>query len=505
MILRDPFVRRHLLVCLAITVITAIGSSAYFHIDEHFQILEPVFFKLGKTPAWTLPFELKVEMRPWLQPGVYFVIAKVLEPLGVTSEIALATVFRLVTGVMSVAALAAFIETALPWFEGPARKVFVRLATMLGFLPYLFVRTSSETASMIAFTLAFAVALRGARRAERWSIVLSNRGAVVTGLLLGVAFEARYQTAFLAFGLLAWLAIVGRAPLGRLARVVVGGLLAVGACVLVDRWGYGAVRFPAVTYFHTNVVEGVAEMFGSDPPFAYLWMLPANVFFPVVVGVIVLVVVSFVRDIRHPVTWSILPFVLVHNLLSHKEERFLFPIAILTTASMTIAIDPAGRPLGIARWLWARRDGIAMKVLAGWSLAMMTLLAVWPLGWHHHVRFTQHVRKTIGDELHAHALLDYDLGLPAYHPRVYHIEKVSPQDLGRRIEAGTALRWLVVDDPRLHTGVEPVDRSTLVWSEVPFEGTPAAEPILRATAAYNGVAKPPLRKITYRALYRLGP
>lgn len=505
MILRDPFVRRHLFVCLAITLLTAVGSSAYFHIDEHFQILEPVFFKLGKTEAWTLPFELKVEMRPWLQPGFYFVIAKAVAPLGVTSEIALATVFRLVTGVMSVAALAAFVETALPWFEGPARRVFVRFATMLGFLPYLFVRTSSETASMIAFTFAFAVALRGARKADRWTVAISNRAAIVAGLLLGVAFEARYQTAFLSLGLVAWLAIVGRASIGKLARVVVGGVLAVVACVLVDRWGYGAVRFPAVTYFQTNVVEGVAEMFGAEPPFAYLWLLPANVFFPVVVVVIVLVVVSFVRDIRHPVTWSILPFVLVHNLLSHKEERFLFPIAILMTASMTIAIDPSGRPLAVARWLWARRTGPAVKVLGAWSVAMMTLVALWPLGWHHHVRFTQHVRKTMGDELHAHAFLDYDLGLPAYHPRVHHIEKVSPEDLGKRIEAGTALPWLVVDQPRLHTGVAAIDVSPLVWSEVPFEGTPAAEPILRATDAYNGIAKPPLRKITYRALYRLGP
>lgn len=505
MILRDPFVRRHLFVCLAITILTAIGSSAYFHIDEHFQILEPVFFKLGKTEAWTLPFELKVEMRPWLQPGFYFLVAKALAPFGVTSEIALATVFRLVTGVLSVAALAAFIETALPWFEGRARRVFVRFATMLGFLPYLFVRTSSETASMIAFTFAFAVALRGARKDERWTLALSNRGAVATGLLLGVAFEARYQTAFLSLGLVAWLAVVARARVTLLARVVFGGVLAVGACILVDRWGYGAVRFPALTYFQTNVVEGMAELFGAEPPFAYLWLLPANVFFPVVVVVIVLVVVSFVRDIRHPVTWSILPFVLVHNLLAHKEERFLFPIAILMTASMTIAIDPSGRPLAIGRWLWARRTGVGVKVLGAWSIVMMTLLAVWPLGWHHHVRFTQHVRQTMGDELHAHALLDYDLGLPAYHPRVYHIEKLSPEDLGRRIEAGTHLGYLVADTPRLHTGVPIVDHAQLMWSEVPFEGTPAADPILRATAAYNSVAKPPLRKITYRALYRLPP
>lgn len=471
--------RAYLLLSLAIVCITAVMSYAYFHIDENFQILEWTWFKLGLTEKWTLPWEHTERIRPWMQPFLYWCIAKA---IGMRDTFRLAFVFRLVTGLSCWGALVLFVGTTLPWLEDERdKRLHLRIATLLGFLPYLFVRTSSETMAMAAFTAAWAIVLHGATP-NTWKIHPSLGRLALSGALLGLAFEARYQSAFLALGLVAWLVVVGRVR-ARLVAMIVPGLAVVGLGALVDRWGYGAWTFPAWTYVKANLFEGAAAMFGSEPPFAYLWLSPANVFFPVVIALFVLMVIAWIRNPRHPVTWATLPFFLVHNVLSHKEERFLFPMAILATSFVTMSRVRAP----IVGW-----------ALAAWSTVMMLLLAAWPIGWHHHVRFQRYVHDALNDELRANALPEYDLGLPAFHGRVYDIEKLPPEELARRLDAGTAREWLVADTPRLETGVPGLDsRLVLVWSEEPFAGA------YELAQRYDAIAKPPLRPLRFRAIYRL--
>jgi phosphatidylinositol glycan class B len=502
------FVRAHLVASLALTCVTAIGSYAYFHLDEYFQVLEPARFKLGFAPAWALPWENAERLRPWLQPAFYVLVGKAMGPLA-SNPFALGLACRLVTGLLAWASLSAFVRATVP-FAGSLdeARLHVRVTTLTGFLPYLFVRTSSETASMAALTAGVAVLVSGCVAED--PVRLAWRGTAsrmfACGVLFGIAFEARFQTAFVAMGALAWAAFVARAPARALGAFVLGGVCVVTACLGVDAWGYGEPSFPPLAYLRTNLLEGAAALFGADPPFAYLWLSPANVLAPVVVALMLLAPLAWLRNPRHPLTWTTLPFVLVHALLSHKEERFLFPIAMLATGLVVLAIGPShGKPHRLASWLWSRRAGVGAKVLAAWSMVGLVLLALWPLGWHHHVRFTRHARALFGDEMHAAALPEFDLGLPAYHPRVYDVEKVPPDELARRLDAGTARRYLVTDSPRLACGVTSVDaRARLVWSELPLWDDPFWAPrLLALVEGWNANARPPLRPLRFRSLYRL--
>jgi hypothetical protein len=47
------------------------------------------------------------------------------------------------------------------------------------------------------------------------------------------------------------------------------------------------------------------------------------------------------------------------------------------------------------------------------------------------------------------------------------------------------------------------DHAKLVWSELPLWDRPEGATILALTDAYDRHAKPPLRPIRYRSLYRL--
>lgn len=520
--------RAHLAVTLAITCVTAWFSYAYFHIDEYFQVLELTRSKLAPMEVPVLPWEHAQRLRPWLQPFIYWAIARVAGAIGVRDLFLLAFVFRLFTGLANVGALALFLRTTLPWQRTEQeRLVHVRVVTMLGFLPYLFVRTSSETGSMAALTAGWALLLEGATPAgdRTWAVpsLLRPSRVLAVGLLFGLAFEMRFQTAFLSLGAAAWLLAVGRAPNAQKMSAAALGLLALGGVIalvvgaLVDRWGYGVWSFPPWTYLQANVLEGAAGFFGTDPPLSYLWMSPANIFMPLVSTLLVLALVAWARCPRHPVTWATAPFFVVHNVISHKEERFLFPMAILSTAFVTMALGPSrgssasapapARLEAVARWGWARRSGAWAKIITACSVVGMALLAFVPLGWHHHVRFTRSLHDRFGEELHATALPEIDLTLPAFHPAIYDVDKADPEELVRRIDAGTARRWLISDRPRLRDSSPMLARRTeLVFSELPVYGHPALmEWAMRLVDAYNARARPPLRPLRFRTLYRVEP
>lgn len=509
-------VNKHLAALFVVTCITAWFSYAYFHPDEYFQVIEYARAKLGFVDPKVLPWEYAQRMRPWLQPFIYFLIGR---GLGIRDVFAFAFACRLVTGIANVGAVAMFLRTTLPWFRTDEEKlVHLRVVTCLGFLPYLFVRTSSESGSMAALTAAFALVLRDAQPRDdgrKWTIPSLEHGwrLSLVGVLFGVAFECRFQTAFFALGLVAWLVVIGGARGGALARVVLGGVASVLVGALIDRWGYGTWTFPPWTYFQANLLEGAASLFGRDPLLSYFWMLSANIFAPVVLVLLALAVVAWLRSPRHPVTWVTLPFFVIHSLIAHKEERFLFPIAVVSTALVTMALGPSFGPgalakvtCRVARWGWERRWAWPGKVLAVVSTAGMVLLTFFAIGWNHNVRFTRFLHDSIGNEFYATALPEIPAPAPAFHSPVWEVDKADPEEIVRRIAAGQAREWLVTDRPSLQTGTILDSRAVLVFSELPFFRYPAiAERERQLIDAYNARAPMALRRLHFRSLYRIVP
>lgn len=492
---------RALGVTLIATVVTAWFSYGCFHIDEYFQVIELTRSKLAPLPtaitADELTWEAASRMRPWLQPFLYWLIAKSLAALGMEQLFSFAFAFRLATGLANVAALRVFVRTSLPW-QGSVR-LHLRVLTLAGFLPYLFVRTSSETSSMAALTGATAILFAGATLRGGGSLpTLETPWRVaLAGFLFGAAFELRFQTALVTLGVVAWLVVVAKARRALLA-LAVGGLLAVALGAVVDRWGYGEWSLPAWTYLRANLLEGAAGFFGTDPPFAYLWMSPANLFFPVVVAFLAVVVLGWLRRPLHPLTWATAPFVLVHCLLAHKEERFLFPVTVLALGLVAPAIS------GEASWsprldrIAARlaRARIAGRFVLGWSTAVMIVLALSTFGWNHNARFSHFILANLGEELHATALPEVDINRPVFHPRVWDVDKAPEAEIARRVAAGTARRYLVTERGSLAgTGLE--DRYRLLYTEQPSWMSQSV------IERYNAVARSPMRRLRYRALYEL--
>jgi phosphatidylinositol glycan class B len=440
-----------------VTLITAWLSNTFYFPDEHYQILEFLSWKLGITPVSELPWEFSAGIRPWLHPLLYFLIAKPLILLGVTDMFTLVFILRLFTGLLSLVALAMFVRAILPTLQNQEeQRAFVRYLPLFGFLPYLFVRTSSEAMSGAFFALGLALAI-----GEK-----SGRRLALAGLFCGLAFECRYQAAFLGLGLFAWLMIIARAPFQRLAAFVGGGLCAVLLGALADRWGYGAWVFPPYNYFHANIVEGVAaKQFGSEPVFAFLYLMPAQIFFAITLIVMAAMLAMWFRNPRHPVSWATLPFVLAHMATAHKEARFLFPMAILATAFPTLGFSPRlPRWRGFFTRVWSWRNSWPVKGVTALSLLGMAYFALYPFGVRPHMPMARYLYRHWPGAVYSFA--DPFQSYPMFRPAGFRSEQLrDSEQLDALLDKGAVYLMSGTPEP------PPVLRGahvTLLYSEFPL-------------------------------------
>jgi phosphatidylinositol glycan class B len=453
----DKDLRRSVAILALVVAVTAWFSETFYFPDEHYQILEFMGVKLGLTPASELPWEFGARIRPWFQPLVYFLIAKPLLILGVKDMFVIAFLLRLATGLFSLAALAMFARAILPTIQGEEEKrAFLRYLPLFGFLPYLFVRTASESFSAAFFAVGLALAIGPA----------SLSRLALAGLMCGLAFESRYQTGLLGLGLFAWLVVVARTRFVALVVFLLGGFGALVIGALADRWGYGQWVFPPLGYVDVNLVQGVAaHQFGREPVFAYLYLLPAQIFFAITVVLMAAMLAMWLRNPRHAVSWASLPFVLAHVAVAHKEARFLFPLAILATAFPVLGFSPKP-PLWRKQFarVWNWRHSWAANAVTAISLLGMVYFALYPFGVRPHMPMARYLYRHWQGPVYsfAPAFESY----PLFRPSGFQAQRLQSQaELETRLASGPVLVMSQTPDPP----PLPVQaQATLLYSEFPL-------------------------------------
>jgi phosphatidylinositol glycan class B len=491
---------RSLAVLALFTISTAWVSDLFFWPDEHWQVLEFLGFKLGITPAAELPWEFASRVRSWMQPFLYWLIAKPLIAAGLTDMFKVVFVLRLATGALSFAAIAAFARLFQSDLARSDEKfAFARMLPFMGFLPYLFVRTASETAAAAFFTLGLVMAVRAARNGTLARMALA-------GLLCGIAFECRFQSALLTFGLFGWLIFQARIRPTALAVFTAGGLAVVAFATLVDHWGYGVWCFPPWTYFDLNILQGIAAKgFGSSPLLAYFYLEPVTIFAPITILLMVAMVIACARNLRHVVTWATVPFFLVHCLMAHKEERFLFPLAILAISWPVLAFAP-GRPFKFFNRFWAARRGVVAKII-GWSAVVaMAFLAVYPFGLRPHMKMAKYLYRSFPAGLHAYSFdAERFDSYPMVRPTPYRVDILFDRDdLNAALAKGPV--YLFSDGPFLPSQAAGT-KAHLAYSEFPLADNPSAaawaEQIARGTDELKRKTSIHPPKLRWLTLYRI--
>jgi phosphatidylinositol glycan class B len=336
-------------------VVYAILSTGHLHSDEYFQTAEFASSKLGITDTAELPWEYREKMRSWLQPAFYVVAGEAAEVLGIRRPMVLLFVFRFVTGLVAWSALWTLIVAGRRWIDGEEqRRCLYSIGGLLWLLPLLGVRTSGETAATAA--LCFAIA------SLEWRSDLQDRmlrflAAVLGGVAFGLCFELRYPSGIMAAGAGLWYLYSTKQRLSLFIGLALGATLALGLGVIIDQWGYGTTTFPVYSYLYQNFIEGRAADFGTYPFFGYLYLPLANPMAPLALLLLAATLTAWVRRPRSVLTWASAPYVAVLCIVSHKEVRFLYPLAPFLPFFVVFAFatEPSAPFASAFKWFASRR------------------------------------------------------------------------------------------------------------------------------------------------------
>lgn len=379
-----------------LTLTTAIVNVSPYHPDEHFQIIEYAGFKLGLLPRELLTWEFSEHMRPWLFPGAVYLLLRGLSALHIGDLFAQLTIVRVVCAAFAWWSLDALIRRTKSWLPvslQPSQEAALRL---VGFLPWLFARPCSETVASTFFVFAFVhftAPPRGAEQRRSWGRLFA------VGVLGLAAFEVRYQTGILLASLVAWGYAIDRRSWRELIPIVLGSAVMLLAATAVDAWGYGVIVFAPLRYFHVNLVQGAASRFSTSPPWFYLPATISNVFAPSALLALLAMLVLALRQPKHVLTWVTMPFFLIHSfLLAHKEDRFLWPIAIFAAAAIVPAFAPGPVDSPFAAFfakLWPLRTTRTFRTLVVLNVASALFVALVPVNGAEHGELAREVYRAV--------------------------------------------------------------------------------------------------------------
>lgn len=315
-----------------IYLLAALFSVGYYHPDEHHQLLEFAGLKLGINAGADLPWEYRYQMRPTLQVYLVVWIYSFLKFLGLSSPFLLATFLRLLSVAISFLGIHLLIKAFVPKIESHQLKIlFVLLAFLLWFNVFNNVRFSSENWSGTFFMIGFSLL-----HFESWR---KYKHYLLIGIIFGFSIVFRFQTGLLIGGLILWLFLINKESIKRIALLILGICCSVAIGVVADYFYYEEWTFTYWNYLNQNIILDKASGFGTQPWWYYITESFLVGIPPFSLVFILSFFAIFVIKPKSILTWTFLPFLIVHSIIGHKEVRFLFPILGFIPLFVIEAID----------------------------------------------------------------------------------------------------------------------------------------------------------------------
>ena len=325
------------LVLSILTMIAAWLTPGALSCDEHFQVFEYARFLMGQVRGADLAWEFSERIRPLLQPLSISWILEAAHFAGLSSPFDQALFLRMVNGLLS-ASTVGWLAWVVTTDVATKRRRWAWLASQaLFFIPILNVHPMSEVWGGVCLAVAIVVSL-GWGGVKKETRDLGACEAILVGALSALSFVFRYQMAFALIGLFLWLAMVSRRRVISLLVALVTFAVVLGGATLADGILYQQTTFAPWRYFNVNILQGRAADFGVEPFYQYgVWLFTK---FPLPFGPLIggSTIWFIVNRPKHVLTWVFVPFVTLHCLMSHKEVRFLYPMAPVVAAMFAVSL-----------------------------------------------------------------------------------------------------------------------------------------------------------------------
>lgn len=318
MIRQDRKLQLILAIMLIVQIITAINQVGFFQPDQHFQIIEFSSYQLHRPSSVHFVWEFAAQMRPTIQVYLFSAYRLACEALGIHDSYLQLTIMRVL---LSIVLFSFFTFMVFYYFRNSERKILLYVLMILNFswaLPYTRTLFSSEMLSSLFFFGAFLLYDRKEQQNFWYTLLI--------GFLFSISFYLRFQMGFALLGFGLWMIFFER-KYSRFLPLAIGFLIGVGLNIYLDYAFYHNFVFTPFTYFHQNISEGKAATFGTASFLLYIGVLLLVVVFPPLsISLIYYSLKAFFRKISNPLFIIVIVFIVGHCLVSHKEQRFLFPI-----------------------------------------------------------------------------------------------------------------------------------------------------------------------------------
>lgn len=327
-----PSFRFSFIMAMLLYLLTAAFSTGHYHGDEHFQIIEFANFKAGYATASDLAWEYKAQIRPGLQPALAYVFIKGFTVAGITDPFKQVFLLRALSALLMLTLLFFLWHYVQEQMSiAYAKKMAAYAMLLFWFVPFLAVRFSSETWSALFFFSGL-ILMESVRR--------TSLTTIIAALLMGLAFQFRYQMAVMIVAYLLWLIIIKKQKWEFLFLFKFGLLISLIIGIACDYWLYNEFVFAPWQYFKSNILLGTAaEVYGKSPWWYYFSAVTESAVLPIGIVLCLGVLLFFILFPKHVFTWISLPFICMHIVTAHKEVRFLFPLFPIAIAMLLLVVD----------------------------------------------------------------------------------------------------------------------------------------------------------------------
>lgn len=304
---------------LFVFVLMAIFNIGHIHADEYFQLIEFAQYKLGHTNASDLSWEFHEKMRPTIQVWLVFLIIEALNFIQIENPFTITLIMRLISGIFYWFVISKLnnILSQRYFPQKSYRALFYAFSYFIWFVPFASVHFSSENFSAIFLLLALFYLIKDPTK---------NRNLAFVGLFLALSVLFRYQLGISVIGIYLWLIFISKTPIRKLIPSVLLFSIVILFASYLDYLFYNEVTFAPFNYLKLNLIEGKASTFGTEPWYYYITQFILIGFPLISIPLLLFFAKGLIPLKKHLFTWAIIPFILVHFLISHKEMRFLFPI-----------------------------------------------------------------------------------------------------------------------------------------------------------------------------------
>ena len=373
------------LAAVVVYLCTAWCSTGFHAADEQYQVIAFAEARAAHAPRDPLPWEYGAQIRSAFLPVAGMAVFAAARALGMHDPFLLAFLLRALTALLALWALRRFTRGMLPLLPQSLGPPFLLLSYFLWFLPFLLVRFTGETWSGLLILAALAP-MPAPQHA--------SRPFLQSGLLLGLAFLCRPPTAAIALGLVGWLVAVKQEARSRTALLLAAMVATVLAGMALDAWFYRQPVATAWNYLRMGVAGNADHPFTEFPWwYYYAWVVKYAI---PVFGIPILAAFGLLCAFRprHFLVWAIVPFLVMHMLLPHKDLRFLYPLAPLMPLLLIAALPAAALHMPRLFGLLARpalRNAL-LACAAAVNLLALSVVVSSPAG-SGRTRLAQHIRQ----------------------------------------------------------------------------------------------------------------